>query len=158
MKTYISYIVLMLSAIFLLHACGETEQPQPEVDQQAVQDSLEQVYEQEMEQMRQDSIAQAREDSIAAAEAEPDIVFSDDGSYTVQIESWRSEEKAERNAAEWQDRGYDRAYVVEYGDSDTGNIWFRVRLGTFDSEEMAQNMKDKLASEYNTDSWISRIK
>jgi len=39
MKTYISYIVLMLSAIFFLHACGEIEQPQPEVDQQAVQDS-----------------------------------------------------------------------------------------------------------------------
>ncbi|MEX0660689.1 MAG: SPOR domain-containing protein [Balneolaceae bacterium] len=155
MKNLLSYIGIALMGILLFQACGQTEE-EIEYDQEAVQDSLEQVYEAEMEQMRQDSIAQAEADSIAAAEAEPDIEYSDNGEYSVQVESWRSREKAQAQAEEWKERGFDHAFVVEYGDSDVGDLWFRIRIGQFDTIEMATDLKEQLEEDYNVQSWISK--
>lgn len=155
MKKLLSYIVISLMGIMLFQACGQEEE-EFEYDQQAVQDSLEQAYEAEMEQMRQDSIAQAEADSIAAAEAEPEIEYSENGEYSVQVEAWRSRTKAESQASEWKDRGFDRAFVVEYGNNDSGDLWYRIRIGQFDTVEMATMLKEELENEYNAQAWISK--
>ncbi len=155
MKNLFSYIGISLIGLFLIQACGQTEQ-EIEYDQQAVQDSLEQVYEAQMAEIRQDSIAQAQAESIVAAEAEPDIQYSENGDYVVQVEAWRSQSKAESQASQWKERGYDRSFVVEYGNSDIGDLWFRVRIGQFDSADMANTLKNKLEEEYNAQSWVSR--
>lgn len=158
--------VLMLT---LLYGCGPTEeerQQQQEEEQQARLDSLEQVWEAEMEEMRQDSLQQAREDSIAHAEAEAAeqqeeeqrrqaVQFVENGPFTVQVRSWRSEERAEEHADLWKSRGYDGAYVVKYGDESTGDVWFRVRLGNVPSYSMAQRLKQELQTKHSTESWIA---
>ncbi|WP_340105343.1 SPOR domain-containing protein [Rhodohalobacter sp. 8-1] len=160
MKSALIYITTIFFTIALFQACSP-EEPEVEQTTEAVQDSLEQVYEAEMEQMRQDSIAQAREDSLAAAQEQEQqqnrIEYSEDGEYVVQIEAWRSQQKAQQQANQWINRGYDQAYVVSYGNEDTGNVWYRVRVGEFDSREMAQRLKSELEEEYGTASWISRI-
>jgi cell division septation protein DedD len=154
MKTFILFISTAILSIALLQACGPSEE-ELQQQEQARQDSLEQVYEAQLEQMRRDSIEQARRDSIAEAQEQQRIEYSDDGQYSVQIEAWRSRAKAESQAQEWRNRGYDRAYVVEYGNSETGDVWFRVRLGRFDTEEMAMRLQEELSTEYDTQSWIS---
>lgn len=142
----------------MLQACSP-EEAEIEQDQQAVQDSLEQAYEAEMEQMRQDSIARVREDSLAVAQAreqrEERIEYSQNGQFVVQIEAWRSEEKARQQANEWRNRGYNQAYVVSYGDEETGDVWYRVRIGQFNSRDMAVRLQNKLDEEHNAVSWVS---
>jgi cell division protein FtsN len=160
MKNIITFLLLAGLTLSLLHACGPSEEElreQERARQQAINDSLALVYEAQLEQMRLDSIEQARQTSIAEAEARPVIEYSERGRYTVQIEAWRSENKARAQARRWQDRGFDRAYVVQFGDERTGEVWYRVRLGRFDTEETAKNLKDRLETEYNKESWISLL-
>lgn len=158
MRQIVVFLISSIIAISLLNACGPSEE---EIQQreQARQDSLERVRQQQLEQQRQDSIAQARQDSIEAAkkrEMERNrIEFDSDGAFAVQVESWRSEEKARGQVQKWVDRGYENAYVVRFGTEETGNIWYRVRLGSVATMDMAEKLRDKLQREYNAESWIS---
>lgn len=158
MKQVIIYLITAALAISMFTGCGPSEE---EVQQreQARQDSLEQMRQQRLAEQRQDSIEQARQDSIAAAKKEEEernrIEFDSDGSFAVQVEAWRSEEKAEAQVQKWIDRGYENAYVVKHGNEDTGDVWFRVRLGHLGTKEMAEKLRNKLQEEYNEPSWIS---
>jgi len=162
MKKTVIFLVVSAFAISLLNACGPS-QKEKQRRQQARQDSLEQVRQQQrMEQQRQDSIAQARQDSIQAAKQREKernrIKFDPNGPFAVQVESWRSRDKAQAQVKKWKDRGYENAYVVKFGNEDTGDIWFRVRLGRLATKDMAQKLQDKLQREYQAKSWISMAK
>ncbi|HKL15082.1 MAG TPA: SPOR domain-containing protein [Balneolaceae bacterium] len=159
MKSALIYSFTIILSIALLQACAP-EEPEVQRDQEAIQDSLEQVYQAEMEEMRQDSIAQAREDSIAAEREremnEEQIEYSETGDFVVQVQAWRSEEKANQQAEEWIEMGYEQAYVVSYGNEETGNIWYRVRIGQFNTREMAERLQEKLSEDHDAVSWVSR--
>jgi len=158
MKQITIFLITAIISIGLLNACGPSEE---EIRQreQARQDSLEQVRQQRIEQQRQDSIQQARQDSIEAAkqrERERNrIEFDSDGAFAVQVEAWRSRDKAEAQVQKWVDRGYENAYVVKFGNEETGDIWFRVRLGHLATKDMAEKLEAKLKREYNEPSWTS---
>ncbi|NGP89128.1 SPOR domain-containing protein [Fodinibius halophilus] len=158
MKRLVIFLVTSSIAIGLLNACGPSEEEKKRREQ-ARQDSLEQVRQQRLAQQRQDSIEQARQDSIKAAEKRKRernrIEFDSDGAFSVQVEAWRSKHKAQSQIQKWKDRGYENAYVVKYGTEETGDIWFRVRLGHLATKEMAQKLKDKLQRKHNEQSWIS---
>jgi len=161
MKRTVIFLVVSAFAVSLLNACGPS-QKEKQRREQARQDSLERVRQQRLEEQRQDSIAQARQDSIQAAkERERErnrIEFDSNGSFSVQVESWRSRDKAQAQVQKWKDRGYENAYVVKYGKEETGNIWFRVRLGRLATMDMAQKLRDKLQREYSAKSWVSMVK
>lgn len=161
MKRIVIFLITSSIAISLLNACGPSEE-EIQRRKQARQDSLEQVRQQKLAQQRQDSIEQARQDSIAAAKKRKRernrIEFDSDGAYAVQVEAWRSKDKAEARLQKWIDRGYENAYVVKTGNEETGNIWFRVRLGHLATKEMAKKLEDKLMRKYNTPSWTSLTK
>lgn len=161
MRQLIIFTVLAATLIGLMSACGPSEE-ELQRREQARQDSLEQVRQQQIQQQRLDSIAQARQDSIDAIEKEQEqrnqIQFDENGSFTVQTEAWRSEVKASNQAEKWQERGYEQAYVVKYGNENTGDIWFRVRLGKFATKAMAEKFQTVLSEDYNTNSWISLTK
>jgi septal ring-binding cell division protein DamX len=158
MRQIVFFLISSIIAISLLQACGPSEE-EIQRREQARQDSLEQVRQQQLEQQRQDSIAQARQDSIEAAkERERErnrIEFDSNGTFTVQVESWRSEEKAQTQVQKWVDRGYENAFVVRFGTEENGNIWYRVRLGRVATKDMAEKLRDKLQREYSAESWIS---
>lgn len=161
MKRIVIFLITSAIAISLLNACGPSEE-EIERREQARQDSLEQVRQQRMEQQRQDSIEQARQDSIQAAKKREKernrIEFDANGRFSVQVEAWRSKEKAENQVQKWVDRGYQNAYVVKYGNEETGDVWFRVRLGHLATKDLAEKLKSKLQQEYNEPSWISLTK
>lgn len=157
---YIIHLFTGVLAIFLINACGPSEE-ELQREEQARQDSLEQAREQQREEIRQDSLEKARADSIEQAqeeeqeEEEEAIVFDEDGNFSLQVESWRSEDRAEQNVSAWKERGFDNAYVVKYGDEERGDVWFRVRLGRAADREAAEKAGELLADEYNVDYWIS---
>lgn len=161
MKRIVVFLITSAIAISLLNACGPSEE-EIKKRKQARQDSLEKVRQQRLAQQRQDSIEQARQDSIEAAKKRKKernrIQFDSNGAFSVQVESWRSKEKAQAQVQKWVDRGYENAYVVKYGNEETGDIWFRVRLGRLATKDMAEKLESKLAEEYNAKSWISMAK
>lgn len=159
MKTWTIYIITACLAISLINACGDSSEEDAQrtaIMEQAERDSLERVYQAQLEQARLDSIAQAEADSIAKEEERQRIEYAENGDFVVQVEAWRSQSKAQRQASQWKEKGFDRAYVVEYGDRSTGDVWYRVRLGRFDSPQMAQKLKENLEFDFDARSWISR--
>jgi len=160
MKNLLVYTFSIVLTFTMLQACGQDDEMSAEQQQeqeQAMEDSLEQAYQEEQEQMRRDSLEQARADSIAAAEEERRIEYSEDGDFTVQVEAWRSQEKAELQADKWEERGYDQASVVTYGNPETGNVWYRIRIGQVETREMAEKLQNKLLEDHETQTWISLL-
>ena len=160
MKQWIMFVLLSGMSIMMMNACGPSEE-ELERQRQARLDSLREVQRQDsIEQARQDSLrrAQARADSIAQAKAEEaEIEYDSDGNIAVQVESWRGVCKAEDRISTWTERGFDNAYVVRHGKAETGNIWFRIRLGRFSAPDEANQLANKLKDEYSTDIWITQV-
>lgn len=161
MKQLIIFTLTSATLLMVMNGCGPSEEEQRR-QEQARQDSLEQVRQQRMEQQRLDSLEQARQDSLEAARQEEaerkQIAFDENGDFAVQVESWRSEEKAQSQIDKWKERGYEQAYVVKHGDESRGDIWFRIRLGRFATHNMAEKFQMVLREDYNADSWISELR
>ena len=156
MNKLITYIVAGLLAIFALQACGSEDEPELPTPDPVTQQETEEMYQQQLEEMRRDSIEQARADSVAKAEERRQFDYSDTGEFVVQVGSWRSESKAERIAGEWKEKGFDYVNVEEYGKPERGDVWFRVRLGQFDSHTMADRLRRVLAEDYSAESWVAQ--
>lgn len=157
MKTAFIYIITGAIAIMILHGCGPSEEElreQERARQQAINDSLALVYEAQLEQMRLDSLEQAQQEDIEEADVRPSIEYSESGNFVVQIEAWRSESKAERQANRWKERGFDRVFITQFGSDDSGDVWYRVRFGRFDTREMAKNLQHQLSEDYGLESWV----
>ena len=160
MKNITHYIGIGVGIIALLIGCGPSEEEQQEKEQ-ARQDSLEQVrQEQRMEQQRQDSLAESRTadstmDESDASGPSSDVTFSDDGAFTLQAASWRSQQKAQAEVEEWKDRGFTDAFVVKNGDERTGDVWFRVRIGRVESRQDAMQLQQTLQDAYQVQTWIA---
>ena len=161
MKFQVRYIGILLLITGLLFGCGHSKkekqqraQARRDSIQKARRDSLQRVRKQ-----RQDSLAkaQARADSIAKAKKNEQITLSQHGNYTIQVASWRSREKAQQQADIWKKRGFKHAYVVQHGDTSTGNVWFRVRLGRVDSLNKAKKVQQKLQKKYQAKSWVAGV-
>lgn len=149
-----------LLAVTLLAGCGPSEEEQRQAEQ-ARQDSIAQARQDSMQQVRQqrrDSLAQARADSMnenGNAADFSNVTFSPSGSFSIQVEAWRSQNKAQERADQWQERGFNNASVVAYGKKETGNIWYRVRLGRVQSRQDAQRLQEQLNQEFQAQSWIA---
>ncbi|SMO82923.1 SPOR domain-containing protein [Gracilimonas mengyeensis] len=158
MKRISIYTLLLAVALISIQACGPSEEERRAAEEARL-DSLRQVEQEriaeQMEQARQDSIAKAEEMRRQEEEAKPQ--FAEDGNYVVQVGAFRSEALAESYLENWSDREYPHAYVVKYGNEETGNVWFRLRVGFFDSEEEAAELGKELAKEINTGYWVSEV-
>lgn len=157
MRQLLLFTISAVTIISLMSACGPSEE-ELQQQEQARQDSLERVRQQRIQQQRMDSIAQARRDSIEAAEQKQEqrrqMSLNTTGSFSLQVEAWRSQEKAQAQVNKWKERGFENAYVVKYGQEETGNVWFRVRLGKTNTKEQAEQLGENLKQEYSTDYWI----
>lgn len=158
MKSVGSFLVLGVVGCSLLVQCGPSEE---ELRQQelARQDSLRKVELAQKEKARQDSIAAAEAARLEAERLEAErkyVEFDDDGPFTIQVEAWRSDSLAQVSADKWKTRGFENAYVVQFGDESTGDVWFRVRLARFENREWAEKQGRLLREEYGISSWVTR--
>ena len=79
------------------------------------------------------------------------------GNYTVQVSSWRVRSEAERAAESFRRRDYDayfqRAYLVE-----RDQVWYRVRIGGFETREAAQAEAKRLRAEGVKNAWVDKVR
>ncbi|MDR9387501.1 MAG: SPOR domain-containing protein [Balneolaceae bacterium] len=128
-------------------------EPTPEQQaaaEQARQDSLQEVARAE-EAARQEALRQQ-------AEAERTTLnYDDEGMFVVQLSAWRSADKAETMKSYWVDQGFENSSVVEVGDPSTGEIWYRVRIGTFANEQDASKAVTLLMDDHSTEGWAYHL-
>lgn len=149
-----AFLLLFLMAFAMIgFSCGESEADRMTREQARI-DSIRVA-----EQAALEARMQAVEDSLAAVEAvrlaeeaaKTAYTFDENGSYVIQTGAWRSEVKANAQAAQWASEGVSAAYVVQTGDETTGDVWFRVRLGYFPSMQDAQNFGTEMGLSY----WVT---
>lgn len=159
MKNVHIFSLSLVMLFFSLAACGESEEER-QARLQAYQDSLravEQAKVAEMMAQMQDSIDAAEAEEMPMEE-EPESTSTglvEDGNFVVQVGAWRSEEKAQSFVNKWADRNYPNAYVVKIGDESTGDVWFRVRVGDFNTKSEAESFGVELSSEINSGYWVA---
>lgn len=160
MKTNKDLFLIALFTVIAIQACGPSEE-ELQQREQARLDSLNQVRVEQMAQARMDSLAavqrQQEEEARAAAELR-NINYVSDGSFSVQIGSWRSEAKANEHVEMWKSRGFEKAYVVKFGDESTGDVWFRVRMGNVATLAEAEKLMLVLMADHQTESWIDNVR
>jgi cell division protein FtsN len=149
-----AFLLLFLMAFAMIgFSCGESEADRMAREQARI-DSIRVA-----EQAALEARMQAVEDSLAAVEAvrlaeetaKTTSTFDENGSYVIQTGAWRSEVKANAQAAQWASEGVSAAYVVQTGDETTGDVWFRVQLGYFPSMQDAQNFGTEMGVSY----WVT---
>jgi cell division protein FtsN len=153
LSTFIPFSLLFL---FTLTQCDQpANDPEPTAEQlaaaeQARQDSLQEVARAE-EAARQEALRQQ-------VEAERTTLnYDEEGMFVVQLSAWRSADKAETMQSYWVDAGFENASVIEVGDESTGEIWYRVRLGRFASEQDASKAVTLLMDDHSTEGWVYHL-
>ncbi len=165
MKNIRIKLPLIVLVLFVVQACGPTEE-EKRAKEQARMDSLLKVQQQQiaeetarLQQQNAENLTseetQGQEEMTSESEG---YTFAQNGEYAVQVGAFRSEEKAEGYIAKWSDRNYPNAYTVKVGEEEYGDVWFRVRVGFFDSKEAAEKLGAELAAEINSGYWVSKVK
>jgi len=155
MKTY--YLLpLTVGLIFTLTQCDQPASestPTPEelaAIEQAREDSLQAVARAE-EAARQEALRQQVEAERTT------LSYDEEGMFVVQLSAWRSAEKAETMQSYWVNAGFENASVIEVGDESTGEIWYRVRLGRFATEQDASKAVTLLMDDHSTEGWVYHL-
>jgi OOP family OmpA-OmpF porin len=71
------------------------------------------------------------------------MIFTDGYLYCIQISSWRARGKAESEAKRLESEGY-KAFVVIADLPDLDGIWYRVRVGYYNSLDEANKIREKV--------------
>lgn len=87
----------------------------------------------------------------------PGVVVSPEGEFTVQVSSWRTLRKAEKEAQRFRQHGYD-AYVQRAYVADREEIWYRVRTGRYASAAAAAGVAGELRALLESGYWIDRVR
>jgi septal ring-binding cell division protein DamX len=165
MKT-INTFAAGLFTLSILCSCG----PSPEELRQkelARQDSLKKIQEETLAAAKTETpseapAAQAPAASPAATPAAPaaavpasdPVQFDANGKLTLQVEAWRNRKSAEKSVDKWKKRGVDNAYAVMIENPETGEVWYRVRIGKFKTRKMAKKQAEALKEQFQVESWV----
>jgi cell division septation protein DedD len=145
-KFYVPVVLILLIGVTACSPKSDTPVETAGVASESTVDSAALAREAELEAARRDSIRQALEATR--------ISYDEEGTFAIQLSAWRSMEKAEEIANEWKEKGFQSSFVVESGREESGDIWYRVRIGNFADREMAERAKSVLAREHGTESWV----
>ncbi len=85
------------------------------------------------------------------------IIPFDKSRYTIQVVSKKNLKDAEITAANLIESGYD-AYIQKAYFRDTDEVWFRVRVGSYDNRETALAVGKVIASAMTTDIWVDFVR
>ncbi len=143
LRIFTVVITLGMIAVVATGCGGKDEEPVAEVEQ-PVSQPAEQPARQPVQQP-----AASEEPTVVREAAE-----SPHGFYTIQLSSWRTQSKADREARRYQEMGLE-AYV-QRADLIGKGTWFRVRVGRYpaltDAQEAVRSLVDVEAS------WVDNFK
>lgn len=160
MKDFKNIIGLSIAVVIMLQACGPTEEELRQREQARL-DSLARVQVEQVERARLDSMAIAQrqfEEERLAHEERRQITYASDGAFSVQTGSWRSQGKANQLVEQWKSNGFEHAYAVQFGSEETGDVWFRVRLGNVPTLADAEKLQLLVKTDFDADSWIDQLR
>ena len=78
------------------------------------------------------------------------------GHYTIQVSSWKTAKQAQSIRQSLVSEGYD-AYIQRVWLEDRQEVWWRVRVGDFESLQAAKNMRDALRPTYSA-AWVDNVR
>ncbi|MEE9465848.1 MAG: SPOR domain-containing protein [Candidatus Neomarinimicrobiota bacterium] len=78
------------------------------------------------------------------------------GHYTIQVSSWKTAKQAQSIRQSLVTEGYD-AYIQRVWLEDRQEVWWRVRVGDFESLQAAKNMRDALRPTYSA-AWVDNVR
>lgn len=162
-------IINRLTAVFILAlfvsitACGPSQE-EIRAKEKARQDSLARVETERLAKAEAERIAreqqEAEEKRLAEIEAENEkrrVDYDENGKFTVQVEASRALSTAEVELGMWKKRGYPNAFIVKFGDEETGDVWFRIRLGKFATRQMADKVASLVFTDFKRKTWVTRV-
>jgi len=85
------------------------------------------------------------------------VIPYDKSRYTIQVVSKKNLRDAEKTAVNLIESGYD-AYIQKAYFRDTDEVWFRVRVGSYDNRETALAVGKVIASAMTTDIWVDFVR
>lgn len=85
----------------------------------------------------------------------PQVVLSADGKYTVQVSSWQTRRRAERDAQRFSAKGFN-AYIQSADLPELGGTWYRVRVGSYATRNEARALAEQLAVLLESGYWLDR--
>ena len=85
------------------------------------------------------------------------VIPFDKSRYTIQVASKKNLKDAEKTAANLIESGYD-AYIQKAYFRDTDEVWFRIRVGSYDNRETALAVGKVIASAMTTDVWVDFVR
>ncbi len=158
-KSLVLFFTLLLG-ILMIQACGSGE-----AEQEAEQQRIEQQRADEQARARADSLARVEDERRLAEQREQERIeremrdyrFAENGALTLQVDSWQTLELAKAGLENWKNRGFDNAYLVEYSD-ESGETWYRLRIGRFNSPVMAQRLQYVLSQDFDQMSWVDNYR
>ena len=143
-----------------------------EDDEEEMEENEDEVYEEDED----EEIEVIEGTEIAAAEINPPAVAPksiaakpakkkspryvipyDKSRYTIQVVSKKNLKDAEKTAVNLIESGYD-AYIQKAYFRDTDEVWFRVRVGSYDNRETALAVGKVIASAMTTDIWVDFVR
>ncbi len=143
-----------------------------EDDEEEMEENEDEVYEEDED----EEIEVIEGSEIAAAEINPPAVAPksiaakpakkkspryvipyDKTRYTIQVVSKKNLKDAEKTAVNLIESGYD-AYIQKAYFRDTDEVWFRVRVGSYDNRETALAVGKVIASAMATDIWVDFVR
>jgi len=90
-------------------------------------------------------------------EPPPQVVIDAEGKYTVQVSSWQTRRRAERDAERFSAKGF-RAYVQSADLPELGGTWYRVRVGSYATRNEARTLAEQLAGLLESGYWLDRYR
>ena len=85
------------------------------------------------------------------------VIPYDKSRYTIQVVSKKNLKDAEKTAVNLIESGYD-AYIQKAYFRDTDEVWFRVRVGSYDNRETALAVGKVIASAMATNIWVDFVR
>ena len=85
------------------------------------------------------------------------VIPFDKSRYTIQVVSKKILKDAEKTAVNLIESGYD-AYIQKAYFRDTDEVWFRVRVGSYDNRETALAVGKVIGSAMTTDIWVDFVR
>lgn len=84
-------------------------------------------------------------------------VIAENGRYTVQVSSWRTQRRAQEDAERYLEKGFN-AYIQEANIPSKGGMWYRVRVGRYATQDDAEQLASQLAGLLEAGFWVDRYR
>jgi cell division septation protein DedD len=149
-------LLLAALAALVLAGCSEDQKKEAAKLEQELMEREAEQSEAALEPVGDTSVAEEPEMNAGAIPEEPeedtDFMTGPVGSgYTVQVASCESRDYAEYLAAKYTERGF-TSYITTF--THNGQLYYRVRVGPFDTRAQAAEVKAKIDDKYSVSGWI----